>query len=98
MNDNQNYENFLLKVRERLAMIFDYHIPNGKPVIESDNKLIHVLYRVYYDGELEEMAKEPLRQVLTVQPDLFTTPEGPDLFSESDISSDKPDGTDIDYK
>ncbi len=79
-------------------MILDHHIPNGKPLIESDKDLLHVLCRIYYNGEIESMTKEPLNKPSPKQVEMFKTATTTNLFTNDDISAEKQDGKDIDTK
>ena len=78
----------MAKVRERLTMIFDYHIPNGIPIIESDRALIHALCRIYENGELDTLTKEPIQKPEPKQQGLFKSESTQDLFTKADNPSD----------
>jgi len=93
MKDNDRYTHVLKKVRERLTMVFDYHIPNGKPLIDSDRDLLQVLHGSYEDGLFDFLARQPMQKESPIQQDLFTTPEGPLLpFQKPDTSSEEKPG------
>lgn len=83
MKEQKQYEHFLKKLLERLTMIFNYHLPNGKPIIESDRELLHVLYRVYYNGDLDKLAREKLAVPEPQQKDIFETANTTDLFTKA---------------
>ena len=89
MTDNEQFTHFLLKVKERIIIIFDHNIPNGKPLIESDVEFLYVMYKLYYNGDLEKLSKEPLSSESAKQPELFTTTlEAPILpFTEEPTDS-----------
>lgn len=97
MNDNEQFYHFLLKIREALTLMFDFNIPNGKPIPDPYRDILFVLYKVYYNGEIDSLAKEPLLQANPVQLKVFSTLIADGLFSDPDISSDGMDGIDVDY-
>lgn len=73
MNEHEQFHHCLLKIKERLTIIFDHNIPNGKPIIESDAELLHVLYKLYYHGEIDKLSTEPLHVPEPVQTSFFPT-------------------------
>ena len=93
MNDNEAFDNFLLKYREVFTLTLDYYIPNGKEPPECYRDAIYEIWKIFYHGKLEWMAREPVMQTPPSQGELFplenmvitTTPEA----EETDTLSDK---------
>ena len=71
MNENEQVMHFMKKVHERLTFLFRYYIPNGKQIPESDRDLLLELYKIYDDGRLESMSREPMQQEDVIQTELF---------------------------
>lgn len=81
MNENEQVMHFMKKVHERLTFLFRYYIPNGKQIPESDRDLLLELYKIYDDGRLESMSREPMQQEDVIQTELFA--------DEGDISAEE---------
>lgn len=79
MEDDKGFNHFLLKINERLTLMYTHHIPNGKDLPNSYRDMLFELYRIYDSGVLEDISREPLakpeQDKLKGQPDLFSTIE-----------------------
>lgn len=89
MNDEQQYFHFLKKVMEVLTLILDHNIPNGKAIPDSYRDILHALYKVYYNGEIDNLANEPLHIPDPVQVPLFPTTTGGLFDDEADKEAEK---------
>jgi len=76
-------------VHEKLTLLLEVYIPNGQPPPEMTRDFLFVMFKVYYNGELDKMAKEPLeRKEEVIQTGLFDP--------KPDKKSDNPKGTKVD--
>ena len=94
MDDFSGFSHFLLKVNERLTLMHSHYIPNGKQLPETDRDLLLELFRLYDDGCLESISKEPLIQEEVVQTDMFTGPASDNMALKA---PEKSNGTKIDH-
>ena len=94
MNEKDGFKHFLQKLNERLTLLFKIYIPDGQPPPERDRDLLEVLFRMYDDGRVEWLSKEPLEEKEVIQTDLFTTTLPPDEVADKEHES--PKGTIID--
>ena len=79
MNENERAEHFFLKIKERLTIIFDNNLPQGKSIIDSDREVLYELFKLYDNGQLDWLSKEPMEKENTSQGNLFLT--GPDTLA-----------------
>ncbi len=93
MDDFSGFSHFLLKVNERLTLMHGHYVPNGKQLPETDRDLLFELFKIYDDGCLENISKEPLIQEEIIQTDMFTGPASDNMASKA---VKKSNGTEVD--
>ena len=88
MKENESVLHFIKKMGEAITLTLEYHLPNGKDIPDSYRDIFYELYKIYDNGTLEWLCKEPLIQKEAVQGMLFmeqvvtTTEEPPDITAE----------------
>ena len=90
MDEIESFKHFLRKVDEKLTIIFKYSIPNGHSLSNSDRDFLYVMYKVWHNGELEFMCKDPAIKHEVIQRELFGYMD--------DKKTDKANGTVLDNK
>lgn len=78
MTDQDSFEHFLKKVYEILHLHFRHYLPLGKPEPMHYRDALYQLYKIYDNGILEEISKEPILDEEVKQLDLLAG-----LFSEN---------------
>ena len=72
MNENEQALHYTKKLNERLTIILTHNLPHGHSIIDSDREVIREVHRLYDEGRLEWLVKEPLETKPVIQGDLFT--------------------------
>lgn len=93
MDDFSGFSHFLLKVNERLTLMHGHYVPNGKQLPETDRDLLLELFKIWDDGCLESISKEPLIQAEVTQAAMFTGPATDNMALKA---PEKTNGTEID--
>ena len=96
MNEIDSFTHFLRKVDEKLTIIFKYSVPNGHSLSNSDRDFLYVMYKVWHNGELEFMCKDPAIKHEVIQNELFAYLDG--YAKKSVAEPDKDAGTVLDNK
>ena len=87
MDENQRFFLFLQECYEKFTLLFREYIPKGRDVPDTYRDFLFSMYKLWWSGEVETMAKDPIEVEMAEQTDLF-----------ADIKSEKPNGTDVDTK
>lgn len=93
MDEHDSFNHFLRKLDEKLTIIFKWKIPNGQDLSNTDRDVLFVLYKVWHNGELEFMSKDPLIKHEVIQAELFKYIDEP-----PDKKTDKNNGKVLDNK
>jgi hypothetical protein len=72
MNEQEQVNHFLKKVNERLTFLYQYYLPLGKEIPDSDRDLLFELYKIYDNGKLDQLCREPMEEQLVSQGALFS--------------------------
>jgi len=92
MDENDAFNHFIRKLDEKLTIIFKWKIPNGQDLSNTDRDVMFVLFKMFYNGELDFMCKDPLIKHEVIQTELFKYIEQPVK------KTDENNGTVFDYK
>ena len=83
MNENERIDHFMKKFYEVLHLHFRHYLPNGKPEPPHYRDVLYEVYKIYFNGNLEELSQEPLMEEEVKQLDMLTL-----LFSDKTTEKD----------
>ena len=71
MTDIDRFEHFMKKIYETLHLHFKHYLPMGKPEPVQYRDVFYELYRIYDNGSLDFLSKEPIMEEEVKQLDMF---------------------------
>jgi len=71
MTETERFDKFCKKIYEVLHLHYRHYLPQGKPEPVIYRPVFYELHKMYYNGALDELAKEPILEEEVKQLDLF---------------------------
>ena len=59
MDENQRFFHFVRKRYEIYTLLFRHYIPTGRPIPDHYRDCLYQDYKVWYNGELEDISLDP---------------------------------------
>ena len=79
MNENEQALHYTKKLLERLTLIINHNIPHGHSITDPDREVLREVHKLFDEGKLEWLAKEPIESQPVTQGALFAI--GPDTLA-----------------